>query len=271
MNKKFVLLTIFIVSLLAVTAVTAIENNENSMTGLSESDLLDSENNIDKISSRDHDDDDDDDDDFSAVGNKKKESDLEIDSKIVKSGKKVKITSYIFDDETDKIAKTAKGKVSLKVDGKKYSAKVKNGKFSITFKAPSKAKRYVCKVKYSGDSKYRGDSTTFNLIVKKSATKSKYVNIKVAVKNNKYVTKYSGKYKIKTYQKETPKGFKLKIYVYKNGKIVNPDNYLSKVHFKNKGQWKWSNWDDGEDELTYHDYWYYKSVKTDKVMVKLRK
>ena len=106
LNKKFVLLTIFIVSLLAVTAVTAIENNENSMTGLSESDILDSENNMDKINSRDHDDDD---DDFSAVGNKKKESDLEIDSKIVKSGKKVKITSYIFDDETDKIAKTAKG------------------------------------------------------------------------------------------------------------------------------------------------------------------
>ncbi len=154
-------------------------------------------------------------------------TDLSIGSKNAKSGKKITISSNVLDDITGGCAKTANGQVTLTINGKTYSAKVKNGKFSISFKAPSKAKKYTSKLIYSGDSNYKGSSKTFKIIVKKgSTTKNKKTTKKkitkftvvVPTKLNKKISKSHGKYSIMTYKWKDGEGPHLRIYVLKNGK-----------------------------------------------------
>ena len=44
------------------------------------------------------------------------------------------------------------------------------------------------------------------------------------------------------------------IWLYKNGQLVDQDSYLSRAYFYMDGEWKWSNWGNGEDGGTYHKY-----------------
>ena len=118
-------------------------------------------------------------------------TDLLVDSKTTKVGKKVTIKNIVMDDCGR--AYTAKGKITLKINGKTYSANVKNGKFSISFKAPSKAKKYTCKITYSGDSNYKRSSYKFNVIVKASAKKK---STKKATTKKKTIKKKSNGKKI---------------------------------------------------------------------------
>lgn len=132
-------------------------------------------------------------------------TELSIGSKKAKSGKKITISSYVSDDIMGGCAKTANGQVTLTINGKPYSAKVKNGKFSISFKAPSKAKKYTSKLIYSGDSNYKGSSKTFKIIVKKGSSVKKTTTKKTTNSNVKKITlkftnsRSSGKYVKNTY------------------------------------------------------------------------
>ena len=116
-----------------------------------------------------------------------------VNSKTTNPGKKITIKDYVYGDWD--YAEYAKGKITLKINGKSYSANVKNGKFSISFKAPSKPKKYSCKLIYSGDSNYKSSSTTFKLTVKKSTTAAKK---KTTTKKTTTKKKSSSKYKIIT-------------------------------------------------------------------------
>ncbi|WP_296862499.1 Ig-like domain-containing protein [uncultured Methanobrevibacter sp.] len=132
-------------------------------------------------------------------------TELSIGSKKAKSGKKITISSYVSDDIMGGCVKTANGQVTLTINGKTYSAKVKNGKFSISFKAPSKAKKYTSKLIYSGDSNYKGSSKTFKIIVKKGSSVKKTTTKKTTNSNVKKITlkftnsRSSGKYVKNTY------------------------------------------------------------------------
>ncbi len=172
-------------------------------------------------------------------------TDLFVDSKTTKAGNEVTIKSYIEDDCGR--AEYAKGKITLKINGKTYSANVKNGKFSISFKAPSKAKKYTGKLIYSGDSNYKSSSVKFKLTVKKSSTIKKTSTIKkkpktkkttttkkevkftvmVPVNFNKKISRTHGNYKVQTY-KYCANDYWLSIKIYKNGKILK--KFKAKYH-----------------------------------------
>ena len=175
-------------------------------------------------------------------------TDLFVDSKTTKAGKKVTIKSYIEDDCGR--AEYAKGKITLKINGKTYSANVKNGKFSISFKAPSKAKKYSCKITYGGDSNYKSSSTQFTLTVKKTTTANKKkttsFTVVLPVKLNQYTSKTVGKYTVKLHKYITDYGsyqhIQISINLYKNNKKIKSSSpvYKTKVwyHFKS-GSWKY--------------------------------
>ena len=62
----------------------------------------------------------------------------------------------------------ASGTVKFTINGKTYKAKLKQGEAKIKIKVPSKIKTYSCKVKFLENSKYKGCSKKFKLIVKKT-------------------------------------------------------------------------------------------------------
>lgn len=171
-------------------------------------------------------------------------TELSIGSKNSKSGKKITISSYVLDDVMGGCAKKATGQVTLKVNGKSYSANVKNGKFSISFKAPKKAKKYSCKITYSGDSNYKGSSTKFTLTVKKTTAikKKKTISFTVVVpaKLNKKVSKKVKGYKVEVYKYSSNNNNRIDIRVglYKNSKLIKLQNYKGQVWLKSKsGNW----------------------------------
>lgn len=173
-------------------------------------------------------------------------TELSVGSKNAKSGKKITISSYVLDDVMGGCAKKATGQVTLKVNGNYYYANVKNGKFSISFKAPSKIKKYSCKLTYGGDSNYKSSSTKFTLTVKKATTKKTTTKKKttsftvvVPVKLNKKVSKSYGVYKVRTYKwvdySNGKKDAHLRITVYKNGKRLTGFDAKYWVHYKTGG------------------------------------
>ena len=195
-------------------------------------------------------------------------TDLFVDSKTTKAGKKVTIKSYIEDDYGR--ADYAKGKITLKINGKTYSANVKNGKFSISFKAPSKAKKYSCKITYGGDSNYKSSSTKFTLTVKKaSTTKNKKTisfTVTAPVKFDKYSSKKVGKYTFRTikYVEYNSNGryYGVTTTLLKNNKPIAKSKYTSTYwwHFKS-GVWKYFS---KNRSVTYDDV-----SKVDKIKVKI--
>ena len=174
-------------------------------------------------------------------------TELSIGSKKAKSGKKITISSYVLDDIMGGCAKKANGKVTLKVNGKSYSANVKNGKFSISFKSPTKTKKYSCKLTYSGNSNYKGSSTKFTLTVKKTTSikkkKPKSFTVTVPVKFDKYSSKKVGKYTFRTikYVKYNDNGrdYGVTTTLLKNKKPMLKSKYKATYwwHFKS-GTWK---------------------------------
>ncbi len=59
------------------------------------------------------------------------------------------------------------------------------------------------------------------------------------------------------------------VHLYKNGKAVDKDSYLTRAYFYMNGEWKWSDWGNGEDGYDgYHRYPVSSDVKIQKVEVK---
>lgn len=59
------------------------------------------------------------------------------------------------------------------------------------------------------------------------------------------------------------------VYLYKNGKSVDKDSYLSRAYSYMDGEWKWSEWDNGEeDHELRHRYPVSRGVEIQKVEVK---
>ena len=59
------------------------------------------------------------------------------------------------------------------------------------------------------------------------------------------------------------------VHLYKNGKAVDKDSYLTRAYFYMDGEWKWSDWGNGEDGYEgYHRYPVSSGVEIEKVEVK---
>ena len=59
------------------------------------------------------------------------------------------------------------------------------------------------------------------------------------------------------------------VHLYKNGEPVNKDSYLTRAYFYMDGEWKWSEWGNGEDGYEgYHRYPVSNGVEIQEVEVK---
>ena len=67
------------------------------------------------------------------------------------------------------------------------------------------------------------------------------------IKYDEYTNTTDGDYTVQTYKGEgsTVGGFE--VYLYKNGKLVDADDFESRAYFCMDGEWKWSNWAHGEE------------------------
>jgi len=57
------------------------------------------------------------------------------------------------------------------------------------------------------------------------------------------------------------------VHLYKNGKAVDKDSYLTRAYFYMDGEWKWSEWGNGED-ANYHKYPVSNDVEIQEIEVK---
>ena len=59
------------------------------------------------------------------------------------------------------------------------------------------------------------------------------------------------------------------VHLFKNGEAVNKDSYMTRAYFYMDGEWKWSEWGNGEDGYEgYHRYPVSQGVEIQKVEVK---
>lgn len=176
-----------------------------------------------------------------------------VDCKSVKA--KHGTTKYITVNVYKKIGGDwPSGTVKLKINGKTYKAKLKQGEAKIKIKVPSKIKTYRCKVTFLENSKYKCSSKKFKLIVKKTlvlksksttkkktTTKNKKITkftLKIPTKLNKKINRYYGKYSVQTYKyykSNDKKDVTLKITVYKNGKRFSGFDAKYYIHYKTGG------------------------------------
>ena len=199
-------------------------------------------------------------------------TELEMISKTTNANEKVTISNKILDGIMGGYAKTATGKVTLKINGKSYSAKVKNGKFSVSFKAPSNAKKYSCKLTFSGDSNYKSSSTKFTVTVKKATIKKTTTKkttsftVILPVKLNQYTSKTIGKYKFRVYKhieyNSNGRDYGITATLFKNNKALTLNKYESTYwwHFKS-GKWKYM---EKRRTISYNEF-----SNVDKIKVKI--
>jgi len=137
-----------------------------------------------------------------------------------------------------------KGTVTLKIFGKKYKLKIKNGIIKKTLKMPSKKGLYKGKLIFKGNKYIIGSSETFKITIKESAAKKKvYKTKKTSTKKKSNSKKITLKFKNSRSSGKHVKG----AYVYAAygdiyGPYVRTDSHNSlnsikfikaKVYFKN--------------------------------------
>ena len=138
--------------------------------------------------------------------------------------------------------------------------------------------KYNIELSYSGGNGYKANSTSHVIEMAASTTDAVGDNSQsssgktVMLTLNNYdnrVVQYNGEYKVEAMKwKGTTLDF-LGVWVYKNGQMIDRSSYSSRGYICMDGQWKWTNWDDGEEGATYHKYPVSKDVEIQKVEVKI--
>ena len=197
---------------------------------------------------------------------KKSSSKISVKSFSATAGSTFYCYAYVKDKYTGRTYDG--GTVKFKINGKTYKANLKNGVAVAKIKIPSKVKKFTCKATFGGGDNVYSSSTNFKITVKKKPV-YKTINIGTKMSSSKYVTKYYGKYKIQTFK------FKhsittLCVFLYKNGKMLKKDQYLTKIHYKNGRYWAWTKWMHGTDAAVYHKYTSSNHIKISNVKVKFR-
>lgn len=94
--------------------------------------------------------------------------------------------------------------------------------------------------------------TVFILAVAISSVSAQ--TVKVEPEFDKYVNKTVGDYTVQTMKWRGTSVGGFGVWLYKNGQLVDKDSYRSRAYFYMDGEWKWSDWDNGEDSSMYHKY-----------------
>lgn len=126
-----------------------------------------------------------------------------------KIGSRVTLKAYVYDSSNSR--KNIAGTVKFKINGKTYSAKVKNG-YAVVKNVilPLKSKTYKSTVKFTGNKNYKASSSKFN--VKTNAGKVVLLKKNHSIKIGKYVVKLSAsQYKslVKAFKKGGAKSLKI--------------------------------------------------------------
>lgn len=140
---------------------------------------------------------------------------------------------------------------------------------------------YNVTVSFSGNDKYASNSISQNMQMNEakttpvnsggSSSSSSSSGGSVTLELNAYdqrVSKTVGEYKVESMKWRGTTVGGLGIWVYKNGQMLDKSSYQSRGYMYNSGQWKWSQWDDGEEGATYHKYPVSNDVLIEKVEVK---
>lgn len=134
-----------------------------------------------------------------------------------------------------------------------------NSNGNAKFKMEEKGK-YSVKCSFDGNGQYASSSTAGNVSVEKATTKevkdksSSQHTISVKPEFDKNVRKTSGKYMVEATKWRGTAAGGFGVTLYKNGERMDRYSYQSRAYFNMDGEWKWSNWDYGEEGATYHKY-----------------
>ena len=84
---------------------------------------------------------------------------------------------------------------------------------------------------------------------------------------DKTYTATAGEYTVKASKWMGSSVGEFDVYLYKNGQQVNRDSYMYRAYFYMDGEWKWSEWGNGED-ANYHKYPVSNDVEIQEIEVK---
>lgn len=129
--------------------------------------------------------------------------------------------------------------------------------------------KYDVVATFSGNEIYNWDNVTQVLRIDGSSSGSDAPG-SISLELPEFDTKYSktvGEYRVEAekWQGGTLGGFG--VWLYKNGELVYKDSYLSRAYFYMDGEWKWSEWGNGEG-AAYHKYPVSNDVEIKEIEVK---
>ena len=138
--------------------------------------------------------------------------------------------------------------------------------------------KYNIELAYSGGNGYKSSTASHTIEMAASTTSvsvgsSQAAPAKTVTLNlNNYderVSQNIGEYKIEAMKWKGTGVGGMGVWVYKNGQMIDKSSYSSRGYICMNGQWKWTQWDDGEEGATYHKYPVSNDVEIQKVEVKL--
>lgn len=117
----------------------------------------------------------------------------------------------------------------------------------------------------------KSDSNNTTTIVNETASAPAAPDT-ISVELPEFDTKYTktvGEYTVETQKWRGGSVGGFEVHLYKNGQAVNKDSYLTRAYFYMDGEWKWSDWGNGEDGYPgYHRYPVSRGVEIATVEVK---
>lgn len=138
--------------------------------------------------------------------------------------------------------------------------------------------KYNIELAYSGGNGYKAGTASHVMEMAASTTSvsgdsSQASQAKTVTLNlNNYderVSQNIGEYKIEAMKWKGTGVGGLGVWVYKNGQLIDKSFYSSRGYICMNGQWKWTQWDNGEEGATYHKYPVSNDVEIQKVEVQL--
>ena len=138
--------------------------------------------------------------------------------------------------------------------------------------------KYNIELAYSGGNGYKAGTASHVMEMAASTTSvsgdsSQASPAKTVTLNlNNYderVSQNIGEYKIEAMKWKGTGVGGLGVWVYKSGQLIDKSFYSSRGYICMNGQWKWTQWDNGEEGATYHKYPVSNDVEIQKVEVQL--
>lgn len=139
--------------------------------------------------------------------------------------------------------------------------------------------KYNMELAYSGGNGYKSNTTSHVIEMAASTTSvsqdsSQTSQDKTVTLNlNNYderVSQNVGSYKIEAMKWKGTTVGGMGVWVYQNGQLIDKSSYSSRGYICMNGQWKWTQWDNGEEDATYHKYPVSNDVEIQKVEIKIK-